>query len=1161
MLTLLYSDVDGHERSHEVGSEPVMVGRSSECAIRSDDARVSRHHARFYFEQGALWVEDLGSANGVYLGPNKVQRAIVPAAEIIVVGSLVLRLLPSNGTMPPPIGVHGTLAQWLTIERKARAHLEEERNAFAQRVGEMHRQMSQRNDAEALRQRSEALAQALAERDEAIARIQTLEGELADNAQWSSAIEGEQTKMMEEMARMRRESSGFVQSRTATERSITVEHDDSDRLRQDYEAGALQNAAEVEQLRAELAEVQDRLAFADTRAGVVLAERMAEADQALRKLHEQLAEARSGTALELARSQAGHTTAELVEKLAAMTKRADAAEKDLAAALVRGQGAERTQTQAQSAERRAGELEMRALQAEAKVSAFEAKIKSLEAEHGRSRRPSAIRIEGKAAELEVQLAESASALQALQARVAELEQALAHNRDSASAAETRAAASGQTMETLQAQLAESENKRTAAESALRSAERAVAEVEKATKAKESAEAAVAAANQRVEVAERRAAEAAAATDKHDQRASAADTIAKAMAKDVAEALRRASESDVRAKSAVKDQAQLRKTIDELKAALAERENLAGVAEKKSSEVTSQVAAIEAQLVTERAANAELVKLRSKLEGDLGESRGVIRDAEIRANRAEALLAERDAQSVTATESHASTLAKMTTERTTTESSLLEARHRIRELESQAAQADPQVEQLHSELGQRQAELDRMAQQHQSAQARVLELEQRLRDREQSLAEAESAAGVIESAKVSEAVSRAEDAERKAEQLSAKAEVADLAVGRASGLQRQLDDALTKLAWIERDFAATKANRSQDDALLAEREAFTAERDELTERLHAATSKLAEQSLRLERADRAASERQGLYERAQQDLSMQEHELSQLRSAQAAREQAERERTLLVAQLATVEQTRAQAEREHHQLQEEVSKLRSDNVEAERDRARLQGELSILQAEAAEAGQLQERALGMQTNIEQERAQASQTQAQLQSELDRIGAQGAEAARAQERLEQELRTMRNELERAIADRHQLHRELRIARGDTDEVQLRAAGFEDREVTSDGEVNRFRAAQVENEELRRRVHELEDRMRAPTASEAMDDGPPPRPAIPEALAEHLNVLEESIDSLRANMRAASDETAVMEDSESVIVVSNAVSQAAEHVERARAALRALVAYVET
>jgi len=41
----------------------------------------------------------------------------------------------------------------------------------------------------------------------------------------------------------------------------------------------------------------------------------------------------------------------------------------------------------------------------------------------------------------------------------------------------------------------------------------------------------------------------------------------------------------------------------------------------------------------------------------------------------------------------------------------------------------------------------------------------------------------------------------------------------------------------------------------------------------------------------------------------------------------------------------------------------------------------------------------------------------------------------------------------------------------------------------------------------------------------------------------------------MRAASDETAMMDQTESVIAVASAVSQAAEHVERARDSLRLL------
>src|SRR3954453_15157388 len=138
MATLIYSDVDGVDRSFAMGVEPVTVGRSAECAIRSDDPRVSRLHARFYVEQGALWIEDLGSSNGIYVGPNKVQRAPVPTAEIILVGSLMIRLLPASGPLPPPMGLHGTLASWLDLERKNRATVEEERDAFARRVNELH---------------------------------------------------------------------------------------------------------------------------------------------------------------------------------------------------------------------------------------------------------------------------------------------------------------------------------------------------------------------------------------------------------------------------------------------------------------------------------------------------------------------------------------------------------------------------------------------------------------------------------------------------------------------------------------------------------------------------------------------------------------------------------------------------------------------------------------------------------------------------------------------------------------------------------------------------------------------------------------------------------------------------------------------------------------
>lgn len=146
MATLVYSDVDGGERLLSLGADPITVGRATECEIRSDDPRVSRVHAKFFFDHGTLWVEDLGSANGVYVGLERVEKAPVPTGELVLIGSLMIRLLSASGTLPPPHGVHGTLAVWLESERKARAAVETERDAFGKRVNELYDEARQLRD-------------------------------------------------------------------------------------------------------------------------------------------------------------------------------------------------------------------------------------------------------------------------------------------------------------------------------------------------------------------------------------------------------------------------------------------------------------------------------------------------------------------------------------------------------------------------------------------------------------------------------------------------------------------------------------------------------------------------------------------------------------------------------------------------------------------------------------------------------------------------------------------------------------------------------------------------------------------------------------------------------------------------------------------------------
>ena len=65
---------DGIDRVLNLGAEPVLIGRANECQIQTQDAMVSRRHARIIWD-GNYWIEDIGSSNGVHLGNDRVKRA------------------------------------------------------------------------------------------------------------------------------------------------------------------------------------------------------------------------------------------------------------------------------------------------------------------------------------------------------------------------------------------------------------------------------------------------------------------------------------------------------------------------------------------------------------------------------------------------------------------------------------------------------------------------------------------------------------------------------------------------------------------------------------------------------------------------------------------------------------------------------------------------------------------------------------------------------------------------------------------------------------------------------------------------------------------------------------------------------------------------------
>src|SRR5678816_4173884 len=64
MPKIIYQDSDGIDKAFELAFDPITIGRATECEINTQDAMVSRKHARLLWDGAYCWIEDLGSSNG-----------------------------------------------------------------------------------------------------------------------------------------------------------------------------------------------------------------------------------------------------------------------------------------------------------------------------------------------------------------------------------------------------------------------------------------------------------------------------------------------------------------------------------------------------------------------------------------------------------------------------------------------------------------------------------------------------------------------------------------------------------------------------------------------------------------------------------------------------------------------------------------------------------------------------------------------------------------------------------------------------------------------------------------------------------------------------------------------------------------------------------------
>jgi predicted component of type VI protein secretion system len=99
---LLWRDAQGIEGSLDLASTEIRVGRAMDCAIRTDDAMVSRHHARVFWGGGGYVLEDLSSANGVYFQEQRVQSHLFKHGDAVRCGSLWLRFVDTGQASAGP---------------------------------------------------------------------------------------------------------------------------------------------------------------------------------------------------------------------------------------------------------------------------------------------------------------------------------------------------------------------------------------------------------------------------------------------------------------------------------------------------------------------------------------------------------------------------------------------------------------------------------------------------------------------------------------------------------------------------------------------------------------------------------------------------------------------------------------------------------------------------------------------------------------------------------------------------------------------------------------------------------------------------------------------------------------------------------------------------